>query len=333
MIDRANETLGVIHVSTNSHGDTFSRDDLELLKGMATPAAIMLQNTRMHEDSLVEDRFRHDLALAAQIQKSFLPREVIAVEGLELFAEYRAAYTVGGDFYDVFWVGTDRLAVFIGDISGKGISGALLMARISSELRVAALAHVDPVAVLIAMNSATLGRAQPELFFTAIYLTIDVKTGEVVLANAGHPTPYWCRSDGTVEPVSGGAACAVGILDDGGYTSTSFSLARGEYARPLHRRRRRGRQRRGRAVRRAAPPRLALGRRKAPRRHRGGDPPRGRPSCGGRTGERRPDALHLPAFGRHGPDDAASPAQQQLSCSIPLRPRAAAPLNHQARAR
>jgi len=228
MIDRANETLGVIHVSTDSHGDTLSRDDLELLKGMAAPAAIMLQNTRMHEDSLVEQRFRHDLALAAQIQKSFLPREVVAVEGIELFAEYRAAYTVSGDFYDVFWVGTDRLAVFIGDISGKGISGALLMARISSELRVAALAHVDPVAVLIAMNSATLGRAQPELFFTAIYLTINVKTGDVVLANAGHPMPYWCRSDGTVEPVSGGAACAVGILDDGGYTSTTFNLSHGD---------------------------------------------------------------------------------------------------------
>lgn len=228
MIDRGHDTLGVIHVSTNAQGDAFSRDALELLKGMAAPAAIMLQNTRMHEDSLAENRFRHDLALAAQIQKSFLPREVIAVEGIELFAEYRAAYTVSGDFYDVFWVGTDRLAVFIGDISGKGISGALLMARISSELRVAALAHVDPVAVLTAMNSATLGRAQPELFFTAIYLTLDVKTGEVVLANAGHPMPYWCRADGNVQPITEGAACAVGILDDGGYTSTSFTLAHGD---------------------------------------------------------------------------------------------------------
>ena len=102
------------------------------------------------------------------------------------------------------------------------------MARISSELRVAALAHVDPVSVLTAMNSATLGRAQSELFFTAIYLTLDVKTGEVSLGNAGHPMPYWCRADGSVQAVSGGAACAVGILDDGGYTSTSFTLAHGD---------------------------------------------------------------------------------------------------------
>lgn len=173
-------------------------------------------------------RLWHDLALAAEIQRSFLPREVIEVEGLELFAEYRAAYTVGGDFYDVFWVGPDRLAVFVGDISGKGISAALLMARISSELRVAALTHVDPVTVLTAINSATLSRGQPELFFTAIYFTLDVKTGEVLLANAGHPTPYVRRADGIVEPVTGGRACPIGILEDPGFTATRASLARGD---------------------------------------------------------------------------------------------------------
>lgn len=227
MIDH-DEVLGLINVSANDQPGSFSRADLDLLKGMAAPAAIMLQNTRMHEQVLAEDRFSHDLALAAQIQKSFLPREVVAVEGLELFAEYRAAYTVSGDFYDVFWVAPDKLAVFIGDISGKGISGALLMARISSELRVAALAHVDPVEVLTVMNRMTLGRGQAELFFTAIYFTLDVKTGDVVLANAGHPSPFLCRADGVLQPVTAGAGCAVGILDDPMFSSTSFNLAHGD---------------------------------------------------------------------------------------------------------
>ena len=89
----------------------FMPADLELLNGMAAASALMLQNARMHDESLLRDRLKYDLELAAKIQKSFLPREVISVEGLELFAEYRAAYTVGGDFYDVFWVGEDRLAL------------------------------------------------------------------------------------------------------------------------------------------------------------------------------------------------------------------------------
>ena len=186
------------------------------------------EETGVREASPPPSRLRHDLALAAQIQRSFLPREVIAVEGIDLFAEYRAAYTVGGDFYDVFWVGPDRLAVFVGDVSGKGISAALLMARISSELRVAALAHVEPVSVLTAMNTATIARGQPELFFTVIYFTLDVRTGEIVLANGGHTVPYSRRADGLVEPVTGGRACPVGILDDPGFTETRLRLEHGD---------------------------------------------------------------------------------------------------------
>lgn len=227
LVDR-DGSLGLLHVSAGARSGTFMRADLDLLTGISAAVAIALQNSRTHEETLVQARLRHDLTLAAQIQKSFLPREVIAVEGLDLFAEYRAAYSVGGDFYDVFWVGPDRLAVFIGDISGKGISGALLMARISTELRVAGQAHVDPVAVLTAMNRATIGRGQPELFFTAIYLTLDVKTGDVVLANAGHPTPYRRSAQGCVQPITAGRGCAVGILDEPGFTATALRLEHGD---------------------------------------------------------------------------------------------------------
>lgn len=225
LVDRGN-VLGVVHVA--AAGPTFSPADLELLNGMAATAAIMLQNTQVHDESLQRDRLKYDLELAAKIQKSFLPREVVSVEGVEFVAEYRAAYTIGGDFYDVFWVSEDRLAVFVGDISGKGVAAALLMARISSELRAAALAQVEPVAVMTAMNDAILASGQPELFFTVIYLTINVKTGQVDLANAGHPPPYICRAGAPFIAVTEGASAAIGILDDPAFTSTSFRLGYGE---------------------------------------------------------------------------------------------------------
>lgn len=228
MIDRE-DVLGVIYVAAGEgSGAGFTAADLELLDGIAVPAAIMMQNTRMHEESLQRARLDRDLELAGQIQKSFLPREVLAVPGVEFLATYRAAYTVGGDFYDVFWVGPDQLAVFIGDISGKGIAAALLMARISGELRIAALAHVDPVSVLTTMNEAVINRGQPELFFTAIYFTLDVKTGEVWLATAGQPSPYLCHADGTVEAITEGASGAVGMLDDPQFTATQLYLQNGD---------------------------------------------------------------------------------------------------------
>jgi phosphoserine phosphatase RsbU/P len=228
MTDSANQSLGVIHLTADERAGTFSRSDLELLSTMATPAAMMLQNTYMHRASLARDRLNHDLELAAQIQKSFLPREVVTVEGIELLAEYRAAYSIGGDFYDVFWVAENRLAIFIGDISGKGVSAALFMARISSELRFTALAQIEPVAVLRAMNATTLRHDRPDLFFTAIYLTLDVTTGEVLLANAGHPSPYVCCRDGRVEGVTDGAGGAVGILEESEFSMTSLRLGEGD---------------------------------------------------------------------------------------------------------
>jgi serine phosphatase RsbU (regulator of sigma subunit)/pSer/pThr/pTyr-binding forkhead associated (FHA) protein len=228
MLDH-DEVLGVISVSAGeSRREFFTAGDLELLNGIAVSAAIMMQNTRMHEESLQRERLNRDLELAAQIQKSFLPREVLSVPGVEFLATYKAAYTVGGDFYDVFWVGPTQLAVFVGDIAGKGVAAALLMARISGELRVAALAHIDPVAVFTIMNKAMINRNQPELFFTATYFTLDVKTGEVWLATAGQPSPYLCHADGTIEAITEGASGAVGMLDDPQFTSTHLFLEDGD---------------------------------------------------------------------------------------------------------
>jgi sigma-B regulation protein RsbU (phosphoserine phosphatase) len=102
------------------------------------------------------------------------------------------------------------------------------MARISSEMRAAALAHVEPVAVLTAMNKAVIARDQPELFYTAIYLTFDVKSGEVVLANAGHPVAYCSRADGTLQEITDGTAAPVGILDEPLFADTRLRLGNGD---------------------------------------------------------------------------------------------------------
>ncbi len=196
---------------------------------MAAPAAMMLQNAKNRRESLQRDRLSYDLELAAQIQKSFLPREVVSVEGVELFAEYRAAYS---DRWRLLrrLLGRHRTGSASSSATSRAraSSGALLMARISSEMRVAALAHVEPAAVLTAMNRALIARNQPELFFTAIYLTLDVKSGEVVLANAGHPSPYCSAVDGTLQAITEGRAGPVGIVEDPQFEATVLRLGHGD---------------------------------------------------------------------------------------------------------
>lgn len=221
---------GVLHVRADENGPApFNQNDLDLLTGLAAQAGMALQNAKLHQEMLLQQRLQQDLLLAEQIQKSFLPRQLPKVSGIEFHTEYRPAYSVGGDFYDVFWLSYDRLGLFIGDVSGKGVSAALLMARISSDLRLAAMAETDPARALGHVNRIVLERRQPDIFVTGIYLTLEVKTHKVLLANAGHLPPFIRRAgEGLLTRLDGGAGTAIGIFDDAEYESTELTLDPGD---------------------------------------------------------------------------------------------------------
>jgi sigma-B regulation protein RsbU (phosphoserine phosphatase) len=221
---------GVLHVRGADDGGTpFHQNDLDMLTGLAAQAAMALQNAKMHAESLRQQRLQQDLLLAEQIQKSFLPRVLPSVEGIEFVTEYRPAYSVGGDFYDVFWLNYDRIGVFVGDVSGKGVSAALLMARISSDLRLAAMSETDPAKALGHVNRIVLERRQPDIFVTGIYMTLDVKNHSMTLANAGHLPPFVRRrSEGVLQRVDGGSGTAIGIFDDAEYEQVHMQLEPGD---------------------------------------------------------------------------------------------------------
>jgi phosphoserine phosphatase RsbU/P len=224
---------GVIHVrGADGVMSPFNQRDLDLLTGIAASAALVLQNARMHQESLKQQRLQQDLLLAEQIQKSFLPRTLPTIEGVEFQTEYRPAFSVGGDFYDLFWVNYDQIGVFIGDVSGKGVSAALLMARISSDLRLAAAAVPDPGRALEHVNRIVLERKQHDIFVTCVYLTFNTKSHVVTLANAGHLPPLVRRHGGgakaRVERLDGGAGTAIGIFDDAEYQQIEFKLEIGD---------------------------------------------------------------------------------------------------------
>jgi serine phosphatase RsbU (regulator of sigma subunit) len=218
---------GVLHVRGSTTG-RFTRDDLRLLNGLAAYTALGLENIRMHQASSRQQRLEQDLALAQRIQKSFLPLQFPVIDGIEFVAEYQPAYTIGGDFYDVFWQSEDRVALIIGDVAGKGVAAALLMARIVSDLRVAALSKNDPSQVLSTVNHALLERQQHDHFVTVLYLTLDVKTREVVAASAGHPHLLLRRKSGQMERAMHGGGPPVGVFDDARYDPVRYTIDPGD---------------------------------------------------------------------------------------------------------
>lgn len=221
---------GVLFVKGDERGETtFNQRDLDLLAGLASIAAMSLQNARMYTESLKAQRLAQDMQLAQQIQKSFLPRQLPAVAGLEFVTEYQPAYSVGGDFYDLFWLDERRIGLFIGDVAGKGVSAALLMARITSDLRLAALAEPSAADVMARVNKSVLERKQHEVFVTGIYMTLDVVSHEVVMANAGHLPPLVRRRGrGVIQPVEEGTGTAIGFFDEATYEQVSFILEPGD---------------------------------------------------------------------------------------------------------
>ena len=223
------EFLGVIHIDTVQQDKRFTMDDLDLLTGVANQTAFAVANAKMHQQLMRRQRMERDLQLARQVQESFLPDHVPDIPGIELAATYRAALEVGGDFYDFITLNDQRLAIGIGDVAGKGVPAALLMARMSSDMRLLAMNETDAGSVLTKLN-ARLAAASPEGgFVTGLFAILDPESRTLAIANAAHCLPVLRRgSTGEVREIDEGGGFPLGTLEDSEYEQNSFQMQPGD---------------------------------------------------------------------------------------------------------
>lgn len=169
-----------------------------------------------------------DLAIAADIQRSFLPAASDA-EGtaFELHAAMIPARAVGGDFYDHFRLDKGRLGVVIGDVSGKGVSAALLMAVTRTLVRACALRGVAPGPCLEEVNRLLLRDTSADRFVTLFYAILDAAEGTLHYANAGHNPPLLLRTGGAVEELARGGLIA-GAVPEVAYETMRGRLQPGD---------------------------------------------------------------------------------------------------------
>jgi len=170
-----------------------------------------------------------ELTIAADIQRSFLPKEGSAAERgvLAVHAAMIPAHAVGGDFYDYFWLDANRLGIVIGDVSGKGVPAALLMAVTRSLLRAGALRGEEPGPCLEEVNRLLIRDTSVERFVTVFYAVLDGERGELCFANAGHNPPFLLRSSGAVEQL-GRAQLVLGVMPEARYTTRNVDLHAGD---------------------------------------------------------------------------------------------------------
>src|SRR5207253_4074754 len=124
-----------------------------------------------------------DLELARDVQRGFLPLRLPLVPGYEFFAFYEPALEVGGDYYDFIPLSQQRMAVMLGDVAGKGVAAALLMAKLSADARFCMLTEADPAAAVTRLNSLMNRSGISDRFVTLAVAILDHRSHTVTLVN------------------------------------------------------------------------------------------------------------------------------------------------------
>src|SRR5262249_44991995 len=137
---------------TQDRSKKFTQDDLTLVLGVGKVASMALENVRMHEDRLAQERVQRDLEVAHKVQLGFLPQKLPEVPGYTFDAHYESAFEVGGDYYDFTPLADNKLAVTLGDVAGKGVTAALMMAKLSSDARYCLLTQPDLAHAITLLN-------------------------------------------------------------------------------------------------------------------------------------------------------------------------------------
>jgi serine phosphatase RsbU (regulator of sigma subunit)/pSer/pThr/pTyr-binding forkhead associated (FHA) protein len=227
-----NQAFGVIQLDTQDHPKRFTGEDLKLLGAVASQAAVAFDNARLHRETRLREQTEHDMAMARQVQLSILPEELPVVPGYEFFAHYASALEVGGDYYDFVPLLDGRLGIVIGDVAGKGMPAALLMAKLASDARTCLQAAPDLASAVGRLNNlAHRATHQTDRFVTLVAAILEPAPGALTLVNAGHLSPLICRSStASLEEAmpSDQAGLPVGIQRDAAYCPCRVNLEPGD---------------------------------------------------------------------------------------------------------
>jgi sigma-B regulation protein RsbU (phosphoserine phosphatase) len=219
--------IGLIYVDSPFILREFTKDDLSLLTIMANQAAYRIVSYLLADSEQAERLMRRDLTQAAEIQQRMLPAAAPKVAGTDLAGFNAACRTVGGDYYDFFTYPDDRVALALGDVSGKGMPASLLMAELHARVQVLAEDPSDLGAFMVRLNKATCAKCPSNRFITFFFCTIDVATGNLSFANAGHNPPIIVRASGAAEMLEGGGP-VLGIVPMAPYQQMQAHLDRGD---------------------------------------------------------------------------------------------------------
>lgn len=202
---------------------------LEITTGISQQAALAIQNDMLQREMVERERLEREFQLARGIQRTFLPHTIPELPGWDMSVRWRTAREVGGDFYDYFELPGGKYGLVIADVADKGMPAALFMVLVRTLVRAAVAKEISPAVVLQRVNEVLLPDAQDGMFVTVFYAVLDLETGDIHFANAGHNPPLLLhRANGAIETLSRGGM-ALGVLEGIHIEEQRAHIAPGDY--------------------------------------------------------------------------------------------------------
>jgi sigma-B regulation protein RsbU (phosphoserine phosphatase) len=205
----------------------YNLEDVAMLSVLGGQMAIALVNSRLYQETLEKRRFEEDLDRARQIQESLLPKSCPTGKGFLISAMNKPSRLVGGDYHDFVIGENGSLGIAIGDVSGKGMPAALLMAVLQASFNAQVQNRLSVGETISRVNSHLARCTAADQFATFFFGQLDLTSGGFTYSNAGHNPPILIRANGEILTLTEGGLI-LGVLDDAPYDEGTVFLAPGD---------------------------------------------------------------------------------------------------------
>ncbi len=221
------ELIGILTLYNKKRGEEFTDQDKRLLSIIATQSAQVVENARLQEKEQALEKVKHELELAAKIQKRLLPKETPNIEGYGLCGKNITARSVGGDYYDFFPLEDNKWVICLGDVSGKGMPASLLMSNVQALLHGQIIHYSSPGQLLKNVNRQFFKNTEMEKFITFFLGILDAESNTFYYSSCGHEYPFLLHSDDSyIRLATGGIP--LGVMENQEYPEETIEIQPGD---------------------------------------------------------------------------------------------------------
>lgn len=224
------KVIGLLSLGEKKSGKSYNSRDIELFRTLANQGAVAIENARLFRENLEKQRMEEELSIARDLQMSMLPAVCPELDGFAIAALSTPAKEVGGDFFDFIEIGSGRLGLVVGDVTGKSVSGALVMSASRSVFRMLSEEPRGIGEIMARANRRLKKDGKSGMFVALLYAVLDTRQSVLGLCSAGQTSPIHISAEtgsaGFVE--FKGDTFPLGILDEVDYQETQLRLSPGD---------------------------------------------------------------------------------------------------------